>query len=73
MPKPTKLLSSIPVLFQPEMAADAGSFSPSAGKPPFVVADWRAHGLPIEVRRFDPVDEAAFRQSVSVRQGSCQG
>ena len=53
----TKPLSSIPVFFQSDMAASAGSFSPSAGKPPLVVADWRAHGLPIEVRGFMPVDE----------------
>lgn len=53
----TKKLTSIPVFFQPEMAANAGSFSPSAGKPPKVVADWHAHGLPIKVRGFTPVDE----------------
>ena len=50
-------LRSIPVFFQPEMAADASSYSPSAGKPPLAVADWLAYGLPIDVRRFDPVDE----------------
>ena len=50
-------LRSIPVFFQPEMAADANSYSPSAGKPPLAVADWLAYGLPIDVRCFDPVDE----------------
>ncbi|MBC7376730.1 MAG: histone deacetylase [Burkholderiaceae bacterium] len=39
------------------MAANAGSFAPSAGKPPLAVADWRAHGFPIDVRSFTPVDE----------------
>ena len=52
-----KPISSIPVFFRPEMAADAGSYSPSAGKPPLVVADWQAHGLPVTVKNFDAVDE----------------
>ncbi|HQR72912.1 MAG TPA: hypothetical protein PLE54_20120 [Burkholderiaceae bacterium] len=37
------------------MVADVSSFSPSAGKPRDVVADWRAAGLPIDVRSFDPL------------------
>jgi len=52
--------SSIPVFFRPEMAADAGSYSPSASKPPLVVADWQAHGLPVTVKSFDAVDEATL-------------
>lgn len=51
-------MQSIPVYFRSEMVADAGSYSPSAGKPPLVVADWQSHRLPIELRSFDPVDEA---------------
>jgi acetoin utilization deacetylase AcuC-like enzyme len=47
----------IPVLFAPEMVAEAKA-SPSAGKPPLVVERWRARGLPIEVRRPEPVSEA---------------
>lgn len=50
----------VPVFYRPEVAADAGSYSPGAGKPPLVVADWQAQGLPIEVRSFDPVDEGTL-------------
>jgi acetoin utilization deacetylase AcuC-like enzyme len=50
----------VPVFYRPEAAADAASYSPSAGKPPQVVADWQARGLPIESRGFDPVDEATL-------------
>ena len=54
-------LSRIPVFFRPEMVArDASSDSPSAGKPEQVVADWQRRGLPVELRRFDPVDEATL-------------
>jgi acetoin utilization deacetylase AcuC-like enzyme len=56
----TPSLPSIPVYFRPEMVADASSYSPSAGKPPRVVADWQVHGLPIDVRSFDPVDAATL-------------
>lgn len=55
-----KPISSIPVFFRPEMAADAGSYSPSAGKPPLVVADWQAHGMPVTVRSFEAVNEATL-------------
>ncbi len=37
------------VFFAPEMVASTSSFSPSAGKPAAVVADWRRRGLPIEL------------------------
>ncbi len=56
----TQSLQSIPVFFRPEMVADASSYSPSAGKPPLVVADWQSHSLPVELRSFDPVDEATL-------------
>jgi acetoin utilization deacetylase AcuC-like enzyme len=56
-----RTLETIPVFFRPEMTAlEASSYSPSAGKPPKAVADWQAHGLPIELRSFDPVDEATL-------------
>ena len=51
-----KSLKKIPVFFRPEMTAEGDSFSPSAGKPPQVVADWQVHALPIDIRMFEPVD-----------------
>ena len=51
-------MNRIPVYFRPEMVADVSSFSPSAGKPREVVADWTAAGLPIEVRSFEPLTAA---------------
>ena len=50
-------LLPVPVFFRDEMVADARSYSPSAGKPAAVVADWRSRGLPIDVHTFEPVDE----------------
>lgn len=54
------MLEAVPVFFRPEMVAEADSFSPSAAKPRQVVADWREHDLPIDVRTFDPVDEGTI-------------
>jgi acetoin utilization deacetylase AcuC-like enzyme len=49
----------VPVYFRPEQnVQQVASFSPSAGKPAQVVADWRAHGLPIEVCGFEPITRA---------------
>jgi acetoin utilization deacetylase AcuC-like enzyme len=48
-------MNRIPVYFRPEMVADVSSFSPSAGKPWEVVADWTTAGLPIDVRSFEPL------------------
>jgi acetoin utilization deacetylase AcuC-like enzyme len=42
-------MRTIPVHYTPLQAATVQSRSPSAGKPPLVVADWEAHGLPIHV------------------------
>lgn len=44
------------------MVAPAESFSPSAEKPAAVLADWREHGLPLDVRAVVPatVDELAL-------------
>ena len=53
----TQSFHSIPVFFRREMVAEASSYSPSAGKPPLVVADWQSHALPVDLRSFDPVDE----------------
>lgn len=50
----------VPVFYRPEVTADAGSYSPSADKPPLVVADWQAHHLPVALRDFDPVDADAL-------------
>jgi acetoin utilization deacetylase AcuC-like enzyme len=44
----------VPVFFRDEMVAHVDSFSPSAGKPRLVLTDWQAHGLPVEVRAFEP-------------------
>ena len=41
------------VVFSPRMVADAASYSPSAGKPAAVVADWQARGL--SLRLVEPV------------------
>ena len=56
----TQSFESIPVLFRPEMVAEASSYSPSAGKPPLVVVDWQSHALPVDLRGFDPVDESTL-------------
>ena len=47
----------LPVFFTPKMVASAPS-SPSAAKPPQVVADWKAKALPIRVYDPDPVTAA---------------
>lgn len=56
-------LHSIPVFFRADMAAATNSYSPSSAKPPLVVDDWQARGLPISVRTFDPVDRATLAQA----------
>jgi acetoin utilization deacetylase AcuC-like enzyme len=48
-------MARIPVLFRPELVAPDQGASPSAHKPAQVVADWQAHGLPIEVIAPPPV------------------
>jgi acetoin utilization deacetylase AcuC-like enzyme len=54
-------LSMIPVFFRPEMVVpDAVSYSPSAGKPAAAVSDWQRRKLPVEIRTFEPVDEATL-------------
>ena len=48
--------AALTVVFGPELVAPAeGSFSPSAGKPAQVVADWAAAGLPLRVVAPEPV------------------
>jgi acetoin utilization deacetylase AcuC-like enzyme len=42
-------MNRIPVFFRPELVAPDQGASPSAHKPAQVVADWQAHGLPVEV------------------------
>lgn len=51
------------VFFAPEMVASPSSYSPSAGKPAAVVADWRARGLSIEIRRPEPVGLAELSRA----------
>jgi acetoin utilization deacetylase AcuC-like enzyme len=51
---------NIPVYYRAEMVATTESFSPSAGKPAAVMADWRRHGFPIEELSFEPVDAATL-------------
>lgn len=48
-------MHTIPVHYTPLQAATVRSRSPSAGKPPLVVADWRARGLPVHVVEPAPV------------------
>lgn len=43
------------MFYTPRMVADAGSFSPSAGKPAQVIAAWLERGLPIEIHEPPPV------------------
>ena len=45
------------MFFNPKMSVDSGGYSPSGSKPAAVVADWKAHGLAIEVCDFEPVTE----------------
>lgn len=47
------------VVASPEMVAPSESYSPSAQKPAAVLADWRAQGLPLDVRAVVPatIDE----------------
>lgn len=40
---------TITVFYSPLMQAEAGSYSPSAGKPALVVESWRMLGIPMEV------------------------
>jgi acetoin utilization deacetylase AcuC-like enzyme len=48
-------MKAIPVFYRPEMVADAGSFSPSAGKPAAAVASWGTLGIPLNILPFEPV------------------
>ena len=50
-------LQRIPVFYSEHMLAEAGSFSPSAGKPRHVLAAWQRAGLRITVRSITPASE----------------
>ena len=50
-------LQSIPVFYSAHMLAEAGSFSPSAGKPRHVLAAWQKARLPITLKPFTPASE----------------
>jgi acetoin utilization deacetylase AcuC-like enzyme len=58
-------LSAIPVYYDARMIADAHSYSPSAGKPRDVIESWKALGIPLAFKRFEPVsrDELALAHS----------
>ncbi len=45
---------TIPVFYCEQLLANSQSFSPSAGKPRQVVANWQAAGLPISLQPFSP-------------------
>ncbi len=48
-------MNAIPVFYDPRQVANATSYSPSAGKPAAVVESWRALGVPLDIRTFEPV------------------
>lgn len=52
----------IPVFYSPRMLAASRFFAPGTFKPGACVDDWRAHGLAIEVRDFEP----ASRESLAL-------
>lgn len=52
-------MKKLPVYYMPEQAvSDNDSFSPSAGKPAKVLAEWERLNLPLDVRSFKPVTRA---------------
>lgn len=52
-------MKKLPVYYMPEQAvSDNDSFSPSAGKPAKVLAEWQRLNLPLDVRSFKPVTRA---------------
>ena len=55
-------LATLPVFFRPEQVTprDAVGTSPSSAKPEAVMASWRALGLPLEVRSFQPLSREAL-------------
>jgi hypothetical protein len=46
-----------PCFYSASLLAESGSFSPSAGEPPQVLAAWQEAGLPISVRPISPASE----------------
>lgn len=60
-------LDCMPVFYRDEMTADSGSFSPSAAKPPLVVAAWRAMDPRMEIRQPDPVPRGALYRTHASR------
>ncbi len=46
---------SLPVFYTPRMAAESGSYSPSAAKPAQVIAAWQASAVPIDIIEPTPV------------------
>ena len=53
LPAPPKL-AAMPIFYTPLMAAEAGSFSPSAAKPSAAVASWRKLDVPLNVIAPEP-------------------
>jgi len=68
-------MKAIPVFFTEAMSADAGGFSPSAGKPRQVVASWQRLGLPLAVCEPVPasVEEFALAHDVEFVRGVLSG
>jgi acetoin utilization deacetylase AcuC-like enzyme len=56
-------MHTIPVFFDVAQAVTERLPSPSAQKPPHVVASWQRLGLPVDVRGFEPVTEADLRRA----------
>ena len=54
-------MKAIPVFYRQEMVADANSFSPSAAKPAAAVESWRALGVPLDMRSFEPVTRTQIK------------
>ena len=46
---------SVPVFYSPQMVANSGSYSPSAGKPEQVIQSWQLLGIPMKITAPRPV------------------
>lgn len=46
---------SVPVFYSPQMVANSGSYSPSAGKPEQVIQSWQLLGIPMQITAPRPV------------------
>jgi acetoin utilization deacetylase AcuC-like enzyme len=62
MNPPAPRLTAIPVFFRPEQVAprEAVLSSPSTAKPEPVVESWKALGIPLDIRSFEPLSTGDF-------------